>query len=75
MTTNTSKTNTIAKTRTGAKTNVAVEAEVSRGTLITLGVAGAVVGIWSFASLAAGMIAAGGPIALVKAWFSAVTGM
>ncbi len=68
-------TNTIAKTRTSAKTNVAVEAEVSRGTLVTLGVAGAIVGIWSLASLVAGMIAAGGPVALAKAWFSAVTGM
>ncbi len=71
----TAKTNTIAKTRTSEKTNVAVQAEVSRGTLVTLGVAGAIVGIWSLASLVGGMIAAGGPIALAKAWFSAVTGM
>ncbi|HFQ89958.1 MAG TPA: hypothetical protein ENK27_07755 [Desulfobulbus sp.] len=71
----TAKTNTIAKTKTSEKTNVAVQAEVSRGTLVTLGVTGAIVGLWALASLVAGMIAAGGPIALAKAWFSAVTGM
>lgn len=52
-----------------------VEVEVSKNTLTALSVAGAIIGIWSFASLIGGIISAGGPIALVKAWFNAVLGM
>lgn len=52
-----------------------IEVEVSKNTLTALSVAGAIVGIWSFASLIGGIISAGGPITLVKAWFNAVLGM
>ncbi|HEB69379.1 MAG TPA: hypothetical protein ENI88_07140 [Desulfobulbus sp.] len=66
-------TNTIAKTNT--KTSVDTRAEVSRGAMISINTAGAVIGLWAFASLVGGMVAAGGPVALAKAWFSAVAGM
>ncbi len=71
----TANTNTTTKTRTTTRTNVNVEAEVSRGTLVTLGTAGAIVGLWSLASLIGGLVVAGGPIALAKAWFNAIIGM
>ncbi len=71
----TATTNTIAKTRTNTKTSANTRAEVSRGAMISINTAGAVIGLWALASLVGGMVAAGGPVALVQAWFSAVTGM
>ncbi len=68
-------TNATAKTRTNTKTSVDTRAEVSRGAMISINTAGAVIGLWSLASLVGGMVAAGGPFALAKAWFSAVAGM
>ena len=68
-------TNTIAKTRTNTKTSVDTRAEVSRGAMISINTAGAVIGLWALASLVGGMVAAGGPISLVKAGCSAVAGM
>lgn len=67
--------NTIAKTRTNMKTSVDTRAEVAGGALVSINVAGAVIGLWSLASLVGGMVAAGGPISLVKAWFGAIAGM
>jgi len=63
------------KTKSTAKSSVDARAEVSRGTMIALGTTGAVVGLWALASLVGGMISAGGPVALVKAWVSAVFAM
>ncbi|MCF6186915.1 MAG: hypothetical protein L3J49_05480 [Desulfobulbaceae bacterium] len=71
----TATTNTIAKTRTNPKTAVDTRTEVSRGAMISINTAGAVIGLWSLASLVGGMVATGGPFALAKAWFSAITGM
>ncbi|MCF6187116.1 MAG: hypothetical protein L3J49_06520 [Desulfobulbaceae bacterium] len=65
----------IAKSRANTKTSVDTQAEISRGAIISINMVGAVIGLWAFASLVGGMVAAGGPVALVKAWFSAVTGM
>lgn len=64
-----------AKSRTNTKTSVDTRAEISRGAIISINTVGAVIGLWALASLVGGMVAAGGPVALVKAWFSAVTGM
>ena len=71
----TARTNSTAKTRTTAKSSVDTRAEVATGAMVSIKIAGAVIGLWSLASLVGGMISAGGPVALVKAWFSAVTGM
>ncbi len=68
-------TNTIAKTRTNTKTSVNTQAEVASGAMVSINVAGAIIGLWSLASLVGGMVAAGGPISLVQAWFGAVAGM
>jgi len=66
---------TISKTRSNTTTSVDTRAEVSRGAMIAVNTAGAVVGLWALASLIGGMVSAGGPLALAKAWFSAVAGM
>ncbi len=66
---------TAATTRTRVQSTVNTQAEVSRGALVSMAAAGAVVGLWVFASLASAMVMTGGPIALAKAWFGAVLGM
>ena len=71
----TATTNTRAKTRTNKQTTVSVQAETSRGAVATMSVAGAVVGLWAFASLVGALVVTGGPISLVQSWFGAVIGM
>ncbi len=66
---------TAATTRTRVQSTVNTQAEVSRGALVSMAAAGAIVGLWAFASLASAMVMTGGPIALAKAWFGAVLGM
>ena len=53
---------------------VAVDS-VSRGSIITMGVASALVGLWAVACLVSAMVGSGSPIALIKSWFSAVSGI
>ncbi len=48
---------------------------ISRGSIITMGVASAVIGLWALACLVSAMVGSGGPIALIKGWFSAISGM
>ena len=67
--------NTVAKTRTRQQTAVSVQAEISRGAVASMGIAGAVIGLWSFASLVGGLVVAGGPISLAQSWFGALVGM
>ena len=71
----TATTKSIAKDRTSSTSTVDTTTEISRGAMVSLSAAGAVVGMWSFACLIGGMIASGGPFAVVKSWFGAVSGM
>ena len=71
----TTTTNSVAKTRTNEQTAVYVQAEVSRGAAATIGAAGAVIGLWSFASIVGALVVTGGPISLAQSWFGAVIGM
>lgn len=60
------------KTRESSRTAID---SVSRGSIITMGIASALVGLWAVACLVSAMIGSGSPIALLKSWFSAVSGM
>jgi len=71
----TTTTNSVAKTRTNEQTAVYVQAEVSRGAAASIGAAGAVIGLWSFASIVGALVVTGGPISLAQSWFGAVIGM
>lgn len=71
----TATTKTIAKTRTNATATVDARAEIARGALVSMNTAGVVIGLWSFASLIGGMVAAGGPFSLAKALFGAAAGL
>ncbi|MGV1099314.1 hypothetical protein ACUUL3_07875 [Thiovibrio sp. JS02] len=59
------------KTRTQAKAHSAVDTQVARNFLGTVGVASAVIGLWSVACLVSAMVS-NGPLALVQGWFQAV---
>ena len=65
----------IVKIGTSQKTAVDAQAEVARGALVSITAVGTVIGLWSLASLVGAMVTVGGPFTLVKAWFSAVTGL
>ncbi|MBI5558559.1 MAG: hypothetical protein HY885_13075 [Deltaproteobacteria bacterium] len=49
--------------------------EVSKGAMIALSAVPALAGVWAAACLFGGLLASGGPIGLIKSWFSAVMGM
>jgi len=49
--------------------------EISRGAMMALGAVPTLIGIWAAACFFGGLIASGGPIAMAKSWFSALTGM
>lgn len=63
------------KSKTGAGGNVGVGTEVSKVSVTVVAVFGVIVGLWSLASLVGGLVASGGPLALVGNWFKAVSGM
>lgn len=67
-------TTTRSKTRAGEASKPATNS-VSRGSIITMGVASALVGLWAAACLASAMLGSGSPIGLIKGWFSAVSGL
>ena len=55
--------------------NAQAGAEVSRGAMAAISVVPTLIGIWAAACFVGGLIASGGPLAFLKSWFSAVTGM
>lgn len=65
---------TAIKTRNAVKTDGKVDEQVLKVGFVAIGVASCALGIWSAASLIGGMVASGGPLALVANWFRAVTG-
>ncbi len=64
-----------SRTSTATSSRQLVQAEVSRGAIRALTVAGGLVALWVAACIVGGIIVSGGPVALVKGWFAAVTGM
>jgi hypothetical protein len=63
------------KGKVGASGGVGVVTEVSKVSVTVVAVFGVIVGLWSLASLVGGLVASGGPLALVGNWFKAVSGM
>lgn len=55
--------------------NAPAKVEVSRGVMIAIGAVPTLIGVWAAACFFGGLIASGGPIAMVRSWFSAFTGM
>ena len=61
------------KSKATESSNTAVDS-VSRSSIITMGVASGLVGLWAVACLISAMVDSG-PIELIKNWFGAVLGM
>lgn len=69
--------NTRIERKTGSAVNeqINVSTEVSKLSITFVAILGAAVGVWSLACIVGGLIASGGPLEFVGAWFKAVTGM
>ncbi len=64
------------RTRSNALVTDGVGTDTMQGAVVGLGaMAAGLVGAWSLSCLVAGVIVAGGPIAIVASWFGAVTGI
>ncbi len=50
------------------------ETAIQTGLLTVVGIFASAIGLWAFACLIGGLIAAGGPIGLIVGWFKAVSG-
>ncbi|MFP3983087.1 MAG: hypothetical protein ACLFV2_05275 [Desulfurivibrionaceae bacterium] len=75
---NNTRINQHSKAKTGhekAQETSRAEVEFSTGSLIATGFFTALIGIWVAACFIGGLIASGGPLAMLKSWFTAVTGM
>ncbi len=65
---------TAVKTRNAVRTDDRVEAQISKVGFAVIGLSSCAIGIWAAASLLGGMVASGGPIALLANWLKAVIG-
>lgn len=67
---------TKTKTRSSVLVTDGIGTDIMQGAAVGFGaMLAGLVGAWSVSCLVAGVIAAGGPIALVASWFGAVTGI
>ncbi len=65
---------TAIKTTNRAKTDSRADEQVMKVGFAVIGLTSCAIGVWSVASLIGGVIASGGPIALIGNWFKAVIG-
>ena len=64
------------KIKSNALATAGVGTDTLQGAVVGLGaMAAGLVGAWALSCLVAGVIVAGGPVALVASWFGAVTGI
>ena len=62
------------KTKNVERSNDNVDVQVAKVGFTVIGLSSCAIGVWALASLLAGMVASGGPVALVADWFRAVIG-
>ena len=65
---------TAIKTRRAVGTEGKVDEQIMKVGFAVVGVTSCAIGLWAAASLLGGMVASGGPLALVANWFRAVLG-
>jgi hypothetical protein len=68
------KTQVAQKTRNVVRTDDKVDVQITKVGFAVIGLSSCAIGLWAAASLVSGMIASGGPVALVADWFRAVIG-
>jgi hypothetical protein len=54
--------------------NIRIDEQIYTTGLSIIGIASCVIGLWAFAALVGGLVASGGPVALVTNWAKAVFG-
>jgi len=65
---------TAVRTHGTTRTDERVDVQISKIGFVVLGLSSCAIGLWAAASLVGGLIASGGPVALVVDWLKAVTG-
>ena len=68
------KTQVALKTNNVARTDGKIDVQISKVGFAVIGLSSCAIGLWAAASLLGGMVASGGPVALVINWFRAVVG-
>ncbi|MCP3890752.1 MAG: hypothetical protein GY702_18055 [Desulfobulbaceae bacterium] len=65
---------TAIKTTNRTKTDSRADEQVMKVGFAVIGLTSCAIGVWSVASLIGGVVASGGPVALIGNWFKAVIG-
>lgn len=68
------KTQVALRTKNVARTDEKIDVQISKVGFAVIGLSSCAIGIWAAASLLGGMVASGGPVALLANWFKAVIG-
>jgi len=68
------KTAILKKSRTETRTSARVDEQIYKVGIAVVGVSSLAIGVWATIALVSGMVASGGPGALVADWFRAVIG-
>ncbi|MEJ2136863.1 MAG: hypothetical protein P8X86_16660 [Desulfofustis sp.] len=68
------KTAILKKTRTETRTTAKIDEQIYKVGIVLVGISSLALGVWATVALVSGMVASGGPGALVADWFRAVIG-
>ena len=68
------KTAILKKTRTETRTTAKVDEQIYKVGIVLVGISSLALGVWATVALVSGMVASGGPGALIADWFIAVIG-
>ena len=63
-----------SRNRTRSVAREATDTKISTGALTAFGAISTLTGLWAVACFVGALLAAGGPLALARAWISAITG-
>lgn len=69
------KSTTLQRTRDQVRTTGKIDEQIYRVGIVAVGLSSLAIGVWATIALVSGMVASGGPGALVSDWFRAVTGL
>ncbi len=64
----------LKKTRTETRSTAKVDEQIYKVGIVVVGISSLAIGVWATIALVSGMVASGGPGALVADWFRAVIG-
>ena len=64
-----------SKGQTQVKVNTHVHADLSTGAIAAATSIPALIGLWAVTCFVGGMVASGGPMAMIQSFFTAVTGL